>query len=121
MVEFLRRDNEGAFQMNLIYIIDTLRTKRMVFHSEADFQFALAWQIQQSYPDADIRLEYPASNKTKEYVDILVKLNDDVYPIELKYKTKRLSISLDDEVYALKQHGAGGFGSYDFIKDICRL
>ena len=113
--------------MNLVGIMDILCRKRMIFHSEADFQFAFAWQLQQIYPQADIRLEYPApqegsaSQEVREYIDILVRLNGDVYPIELKYKTRRLAVHLDGESFALKNHGAGDFGSYDFIKDISRL
>ena len=45
--------------MNIAAVMDTLRAKRTVFHSEADFQFALSWEIQLHYPDASVRLEYP--------------------------------------------------------------
>lgn len=37
----------------------SLSEKRPIFHSEADFQFALAWEIQKEYPKANVRLEYP--------------------------------------------------------------
>ena len=107
--------------MDLNKAVNALRMKRPAFHSEADFQFALAWEIQTTYPNAEIRLEYPAVKKAKEYVDILIKHEGSVYPVELKYKTRKLSFELGDESYNLKNHGAGDFGSYDFVKDICRL
>ncbi len=34
-----------------------LSAVRPIFHSEADFQHALAWTIQLQHPDATIRLE----------------------------------------------------------------
>lgn len=44
--------------MDLIFPLSQLRNQRKIFHSEADFQFALAWGIQKYYPEAKIRLEY---------------------------------------------------------------
>ena len=29
-----------------------------IFHSEADFQFSLAWLIKEKYPECEIRLEF---------------------------------------------------------------
>ena len=107
--------------MELIMAVEALRQKRPVFHSEADFQFALAWEIKTLCPNAEIRLEVPFGKEAKSYIDILVSHQGNVYPIELKYKTRKLSYDLDGESYNLKNHGAGDFGSYDFIKDICRI
>lgn len=67
-------------------VIDQLKEKRIIFHSEADFQFALAWQIKEIYQDlVDIHLEVPLSNDKKDRLDILVKMGDKNIPIELKY------------------------------------
>ena len=107
--------------MNITAIIEALRGKRIVFHSEADFQFALAWEIQQHYPDAAIRLEYPPPDDPTKYIDLLVRLNNSVYPIELKYKSKLFSAMVGGERYHLKNHGAQDLGKYDFVKDIYRL
>lgn len=98
-----------------------LKNKRKVFHSEADFQFALAWELQLQYPDATVRLEYPPPNDPTKYIDIFVRLGSDVYPIELKYKTKLFSAVVGGEQYFLKSHGAQDVGKYDFVKDICRV
>ena len=71
-------------------ILQELAKDRPFFHSEADFQFALAWKIQKEFPDAEIRLESPASllDKSSAEIDIIVKQGDTLFPIELKYKLK---------------------------------
>ena len=38
-------------------ILEELAVRRPVFHSEADFKFALAWAIQEATRNAKIRLE----------------------------------------------------------------
>jgi hypothetical protein len=110
-----------SFQMDIISILETLRAERPVFHSEADFQFALAWKIKSINPTAEIRLEYPPPEDPRKYIDILVKDGNFVYPIELKYVTKKSHISVCDECFNLKEHGAQDCGCYDFVKDICRI
>lgn len=107
--------------MDLQVPLSRLRSKRKIFHSEADFQFAFAWELQLQYPDDAIRLEYPPPNDPTKYVDILLRIGEDVYPIELKYKTKLFSAVVDGEPYYLKNHGAQDIGKYDFVKDICRV
>ena len=107
--------------LGLLAIMEKLSKRRLIFHSEADFQFALAWEIQKEYPLADVRLEYPPENEPYRYIDILVGLNGYVYPIELKYPTKKLSAVIGGEQYNLKDHGAQDLGKYDFIKDLVRI
>ena len=43
-----------------------LAKKRPVFHSEADFQHALAWELQLDDPTAGIRLEKQVADKTRD-------------------------------------------------------
>ena len=116
--------------MEILKIIDKLKSKRKVFYSESDFQFALAWEIQKYYEKADVkvRLEYPNSQgndfsnpQKMEYVDIIVILDNKIYPIELKYKTKSLTVVDNDETYCLKNQGAQNFGRYEYLKDIQRI
>jgi hypothetical protein len=40
-------------------MLTELARERTVFHSEADFQHAFAWKINEHLPDAEIRLEVP--------------------------------------------------------------
>jgi hypothetical protein len=109
-------------ELGLHNIMKSLRTKRPVFHSEADFQFALAWEIQKEYPAAAVRLEYPRTIDGKSYhIDILVGIEDELIPIELKYKTKRKLTSFNNENFDLKGQGAQDHGRYDLLKDVMRI
>ena len=105
--------------MDIYAVMQELSKKRAAFHSEADFQFALAWEIQLLYSNAEIRLEYSPRDDPSKAIDIFVKLDGYAYPIELKYKTKKFA-PIDNE-FVLKNHGAQDIGKYDCIKDICRI
>ena len=107
--------------MNLQKIIGTLSSKREIFHSEADFQFALAWEIQKEYKNAKVRLEYCPKHAKNEHIDIVVILEKKIYPIELKYKTKKLVIDKDDEQYELKSHKAHPNNVSKYENDIERI
>lgn len=107
--------------MDLHKEMELLTKKCLLFHSEADFQFALAWQIQQSHPAAQIRLEYCPNTFPNMHLDILVQLYDKYYPIELKYKTLGMSAAMSGEYYNIKNHGAQDLGRYDFWNDVRRI
>lgn len=85
--------------LQLSDIMRRLALVRPVFHSEADFQHALAWQIHVEYPDAQIRLEYRPFAERKMYIDLWCVLNDQLTAIELKYPTKRLSSVVRSEQF----------------------
>ena len=86
-------------------VIENIKSKRRIFHIEADFKFAMAWEIQSLYQSAEVRLECPIliNNKTR-YVDILVRHKGYLYPIELKYKTRKIFYTIDNETFKLKNH-----------------
>lgn len=108
--------------MNLHHVLAELATKRPVFHNEADFQHALAWEIREQYPEAKIRLETKVHGAdTKVYLDILVQNEDQRYAIELKYKTRTLTYMAGDEEIRINNQGAQDTGRYDVLKDIQRL
>lgn len=108
--------------MDIRKVITELSTKRKIFVSEADFQFALAWEIQKQYPTTEIRLEYcPFDIDSSMHIDILVKDNRKIYPIELKYMTLGCDTVVDGEKFVLKNQGAQDTRRYDFLKDIARL
>ena len=103
-------------------LLATLANKRPVFHSEADFQHALAWELQLLYPNVNIRLEYrPPWLDRRNYMDIWVIDEDTATAIELKYKTRSVDISIGGEQFALQNQAAQDLGRYDFVKDIERL
>jgi hypothetical protein len=114
--------NEEEMGMDVIPVMEKLKQKRTMFHSEADFQFALAWELQECYPNARVRLEYcPSSFDPPMYIDILVISGNRWYPIELKYKTLRFKGTVQEERYELKNQGAQDTGRYDVLKDVQRL
>ncbi|GHU76691.1 hypothetical protein FACS189461_4560 [Spirochaetia bacterium] len=104
--------------MDFEKVFANLRNQRKVFCSEKDFQFALAWEIQQFYTKATVRLEYCPSPGKNIHIDIVVELNNKMYPIELKYKTKAFTAEINNEPYYLKNQYAHNFGKYDYLKDI---
>ena len=100
--------------------LNNLLSGNRIFNSEADFQFALAWQIKQDFPEVEILLEYtPWKFKNNIRIDIVVLIDDAMIPIELKYKTKKYKNEKTGLV--LKNQGAQDIGRYDFLSDIKRL
>ena len=103
-------------------ILAALAAERPVFHSEADFQHALAWEIHRRHPNLNLRLEYrPPGAAARMYIDIWATTGDRTYAIELKYKTRRAVFELHGERFELLNHGAEDVNRYLFIKDLCRV
>lgn len=124
-------------------VLLALANERIIFWSEADFQFAFAWKLKEMFEDSNpqstinVRLERradaleqrtdaPEQGNEKEnsgdiYIDIWVEINEKVYPIELKYKTIQCTITDGSEKYKLKQHGACDIGCYLYLKDVERI
>ena len=107
-------------------IIEKLQGKRQIFCSEADFQLEMAWVIKEMYHDAEVRLEYVPTFDDKMHIDILVFINNEWIPIELKYKTKKskkekMTDQITQEGFNLKNQGAKNIGCYLYLKDIERI
>ena len=117
------RDEKETGPLDLHAVIDSLRAKRKIFHSEADFQFALAWEIQLQYRTARVRLEYPWGTIAgkRAAIDILVTIDDEDIPIELKYAKRNLLVEEYGEVYDLHHQGAKDRKCYMHINDLCRV
>lgn len=114
--------HELAKVMDIENTLRRLSKERPVFHSEADFQHALAWEIHRNDPSADLRLEINLPEiGNRAMADIFVRKDQGVYALELKYKTKLLNLSVRGENFRLLNHGAQDIGRYDFVKDIWRL
>lgn len=118
--------------INMTEIIKTLQGKRQIFCSEADFQLEMAWVIKEMYTDAKVRLEYVPKFDDKTFndkmrIDIIVFINNEWIPIELKYKTKNskkeeeIIDQITQEVFNLKNQGAKDIGCYLYLKDIMRI
>ena len=115
--------NIGKSVIEISEILAILAKKRPIFHSEADFQHAFAWEIHQKLPNASVRLELPVQVVKNQFlhIDVWIINQDEVLAVELKYKTRGLSVQIANEQYRLKNQSAQDLGRYDFIKDIQRL
>lgn len=103
-------------------ILAALAAKRPVFHSEADFQHALAWELHLLDPRASIRLEQRKTlNGEAAYIDLTGTVQGQPLAIELKYKTARSTCVIDGETFDLTGHGAQDIGACLFWKDVERL
>lgn len=119
-------------KINFKYIMENLAQEYGIFCSEADFQFSLAQNLKQIYPDFSLWLEYPYTlkNNHKMYIDIFMTNGEIEYYIELKYKTKKLEYNAYKNAYKyeltlqeqnLKDQAAQSIGALLFHKDINRL
>ena len=102
-------------------LMGSLADSRKVFHSEADFQHALAWHIHQAMPEGQVRLEVDVMQveHQRRFLDIWLPVEG--IAIELKYKTRGLELEQDDEPFVLRNQSAQDQGRYDFLLDIQRL
>lgn len=96
-------------------VMNGLSERRPIFHSEADFQFALAWEIRQKL-GFEVRLEF---KHKATYLDLW--LPTEGVAIELKYATRKLEHEEEGERFALKDQSANDIKRYDYVKDINRI
>ena len=101
-------------------VLPTLAARRPIFHSEADFQLALAWEIQLQHLAASIRLEQRILDSPRVNLDVLVTFDDFRFGLELKYLRATTDVTIDGERFVLVP-GAGDLDRYDTIKDVVRL
>ena len=103
-------------------ILETLARTRPVFHSEADFQHALAWHWKECSSNAVVRLEYrlPFEGE-RSYADLWVRDAGQTTYVELKYWTRALTVQVDDETFTIANQAAQDISRYDFIKDVERV
>ena len=108
--------------LEITEVLSSLVHERPFFYSEADFQHAFAWEIRKRLPFARVGLEVPVpvGDDGQDYlhIDVWVAYEDAILAVELKYKTRGLTV---DEHYSLKNQGAQVIGRYDFLKDVQRL
>lgn len=101
-------------------LMKSLSKQRPIFHSEADFQHALAWRIHETMPGCQVRLEYPFPHEEKRmHLDIWIPTEG--VAIELKYFTTRLELDCDSEPFALKDQAASDLARSGFLDDVQRL
>lgn len=110
-----------AGEADLGAVLGALRRKRPVFHSEADFQHAFAWEVQRAMPLARVRLETRPVPGVR--LDLLVSGEDGSRQtaVELKYLTRAWTGNVGGERFELKDQGAQDIRAYDVVKDIGRV
>jgi hypothetical protein len=96
-----------------------LAAVRSVFHSEADLQHALAWQIQRAYPQARVRLEPRPRRGVR--LDVLVTVDGHRTAVEVKYLLARFHGEVDGEVFDLPNQAAQDISRHDVVKDLVRV
>ncbi len=101
--------------------LGALSRERPIFHSEADFQHALAWQVHSADPLMNVRLETRAARG--ERLDLMFSRSDLGLStaLELKYPCAALDETVDGEQFVLPARGAQDIRGYDFMKDIARI
>ena len=106
--------------MDIHAVMKSLSIERSIFHLESDFQFAFAWEIQKHNPESKIRLEVPFSFDKRGRIDVVVRTDDGIIPIELKYLKKKLKCEIDGEDFLLAE-GVNDMDMYSCMSDIERL
>lgn len=99
--------------------LSALSQDRPLFHSEADFQHALAWTLQQHHPEAKLRLETRPERGI--HLDLLVTVERRRTAVELKYMPARLAVTHEGERFDLPNRGAHDLARYDICKDLWRV
>ena len=99
--------------------MSNLARRRRVFHSEADFQHAFAWEFHSTIGDGDVRLEYRPLPAERVYLDLWFPAIR--VAVELKYFTRTLDIEDNGEQFTLLDQSAQDVRRYDYLKDIERL
>ena len=105
--------------LDIPHLMNGLSRERPIFHSEADFQHALAWWIHETIPDGGVRLEYRPFSGERLYLDLWFP--EIGVAVELKYRTLELDREHCGESFALRNQSAQPLGRYDFLRDIERL
>ncbi|MGI8699913.1 MAG: hypothetical protein ACR2JU_01660 [Nocardioidaceae bacterium] len=102
-------------------VLARLALLRPVFHSEADFQQAFAWEARALDPSLHVRLETRPAPGVR--LDLLLRSEDGTAQtaIELKYLVRLWHGDVAGERFELKNQGAQDIRAYDVVKDIVRV
>lgn len=106
---------------DVLALLPGLARERPVFHSEADFQHALAWAVHTARANLRVRLETRPARGV--YLDLLVSDPRDGYAfgVEVKYLTERWEGEVGGESFGLLRQSAQDIRAYDCVKDIARV
>lgn len=102
-------------------VLASLARHRPVFHSEADFQFAFAWEAKTLHPGLAVRLETHPEPNVRLDLELIEPETRGGVAVELKYMTRLWAGHHGAESFALRNHGASDLRAYDVVKDIQRV
>jgi hypothetical protein len=105
--------------LDLVEVLGTLSGHRPVFHSEADFQLSLGWEIQHRLAGARVRAEVRPFRGVR--LDLMVVVQRERTAIELKYMPQRFLGSVNGEAYELPGGAPRDLQRYDILKDLARV
>lgn len=105
----------------VVAAVQELAGLRPIFHSEADFQLAFAWTVQQRNPKARVRLETRPVPSLPWRVDCDLSIGGIRHFVEVKYKTAKVDVEVKGETFTLPHHGAHLVGRYDVVADLARV
>ena len=108
-------------RLDIEQVMINLSRNRQLFHAEADFQHALAWEIHNLMPEVEIRLEVDMSPADDERLYLDVWIPSEGIALELKYATRNLVIEHQGERFRLRNQSARDVKCYDVLKDVMRL
>jgi hypothetical protein len=114
-------DLQVAGSVSLRDALSGLALSRPVFHSEADLQHALAWQIHAMDPALHVRLETRPLPGMRLDLQVSSADRSRHTALELKYLTKAWAGTVSGEHFELKSQGAQDIAGYDVVKDIWRV
>jgi hypothetical protein len=105
--------------IDIIEALSGLAVGRPIFHSEADFQHALAWHLREMYPSARVRLETRPVRDIR--LDLFVQVDGVMVAVELKHLMAGFTGMVGGEWFELPSQAAQDIGRHDVIKDVVRL
>jgi hypothetical protein len=106
---------------DLFATMKMLAEERPIFHSEADFQHALAWALHTQHQRGAVRLEFKPFPEERFYLDMWIRVGEEACAVELKYPTRGIDVKVGNERFVLRDQAAQDITRYDFIKDLVRL
>ncbi|KPH21474.1 hypothetical protein AN948_01535 [Rhodococcus sp. ADH] len=105
--------------------MDRLGKERPLFHSESDFQLALATvmadEVEQVRLEKKVAVSERVGGRSRLAVDVLGRLGGRRIALELKYPKKRLLADVDGEVFELSSSGAPDLDTAAIWRDAQRV
>jgi len=110
-----------AGSVRLGAVLGRLSGLRPVFHSEADFQQAFAWEVRTQDPTVRVRLETRSAPGIRLDLLLISEHGQRRTAVELKYLTRLWTGEFAGGRFELKDQGTQDIRAHDVVKDIVRV